>query len=79
MLNTIWAEAMDDFKGGSTTSLGIVSEKDQNILREKLIDSIYKNKLSVVKEQFNKKNSIVIAKADLIKTTFKDIIIEGKV
>lgn len=79
MLNTIWAEAMDDFKGGSTTSLGIVSEKDQNILREKLIDSIYKNKLSVVKEQFNKKNSIVISKADLIKTTFKDIIIEGKV
>lgn len=79
LLTKIWAEAIEDFKGWSTTSLWIVSEKDHAILRQKLTDSIYQNKLTTVKQQFQQKNAVVFLSSPLVKTTIENIAIDGKI
>lgn len=79
LLTKIWAEAIEDFKGWSMTSLGIVSEKDHAILRQKLTDSIYQQKLATVKQQFQQKNAVVFLTSPLVKTTIENITIDGKI
>lgn len=78
-LDTIWAESIDDFQWGSTTSLGIVSEKDHQVLQQKIIDGVYKDKLNIVKREFKAKNSIILFYDPMVKTTFHEINIEGKI
>lgn len=79
LLTKIWAEAIENFKGWSTTSLGIVTEKDHAILRQKLTDTIYQQKLATVKQQFQQKNAVIFLSSPLVKTTIENIVIDGKI
>ncbi|MDR0282210.1 MAG: hypothetical protein LBI53_02555 [Candidatus Peribacteria bacterium] len=52
-LKEIWAESIESFSGGSTQSIGSVTEKDVEILSGKLVDQVYKQKLNIVAQYFN--------------------------
>lgn len=56
-----------------------MSEKDHAILRQKLTDSVYQNKLATVKQQFQQKNAVVFLSSPLVKTTIENIVIDGKI
>lgn len=78
-LNQLWAETLDDFTWGGQASLGLVSEKDHQILTQKLKDWVYTNKLSIVQSQFQKRKTLILLYDPLVKTTFHEVSIDSKI
>lgn len=78
-LNLIRAEAIENFTWGSSTSLGMISENDRELLAKKIKDAVYRDKLNIVSREFKEKNTMVLLADSLIKTRFNDISIEGKI
>lgn len=78
-LNNIWAETIEAFTGGTSTSLGMVSEKDRELLANKIKDAVYKDKLNIVHKEFREKNAMILLFDPLIKTHFHSLTIDGKI
>lgn len=78
-LKNIRAEAIEDFTGGSKTSIGMVSEKDQELLKEKLQMGVYKDKLNIVQREFKEKKALIMLFDPLVKTQFHELKIDGNV
>jgi len=69
----IYGVALNDFSGGNFQSEGIVSLKDINILSGKLVDTLYKQKMNIVYNNFKSLENIVLNFNPLISTTIKEI------
>ena len=78
-LGQIWAESIEAFTGGSTTSVGMVSEKDKELLSAKIRDWVYADKLNIVTREFNLPGALVLMFDSLIKTTFHSLSVDGKI
>ena len=57
-------------------SLGMVSEKDRELLAKKIKDAVYKDKLNIVTREFSQKNAMVLLFDQLIKTKFNALSID---
>ena len=66
----IWAESIEDFTWWSSTSLWTITEKDQELLRERIESSVYADKINIVSSQFKEKDALVLTFDKLVKTTF---------
>ena len=66
----IWAESIEDFTGWSSTALWTITEKDQELLKERIEKSVYADKINIVSSQFKEEDSLVLTFDKLIKTTF---------
>ncbi|MDO4713375.1 MAG: hypothetical protein Q4B28_01660 [bacterium] len=78
-LQNIWAETIESFTGGTSTSLGMVSEKDRELLAHKIKDAVYKDKLNIVSKEFKEKNAMILLFDPLIKTHFHTLTIDAKI
>lgn len=78
-LKQIWAEAIENFTGGAMKSLGMVSEKDRELLAKKIKDAVYKDKLNIVTREFSQKNAMVLLFDPLIKTKFNALSIDWNI
>ncbi|HOG15624.1 MAG TPA: hypothetical protein PK674_03485 [Candidatus Absconditabacterales bacterium] len=72
-LKEIYAVALEDFTGGTITSDGKVTQKDIDILSEKMVSYISQQKKNIVSQNFNIKDSLLLAFNDTISTTIKKI------
>ena len=75
-LKQIWAEAIENFTGGAMKSLGMVSEKDRELLAKKIKDAVYRDKLNIVTREVSQKNAMVLLFDPLIKTKFNALTID---
>ena len=57
-------------------SLGMVSEKDRELLAKKIKDAVYKDKLNIVTREFSQKNAMVLLFDPFIKTKFNALSID---
>ena len=57
-------------------SLGMVSEKDRELLAKKIKDAVYKDKLNIVTREFSQKNAMALLFDPLIKTKFNALSID---
>ena len=57
-------------------SLGMVSEKDRELLAKKIKDAVYKDKLNIVTREFSQKNAMVLLFDPLVKTKFNALSID---
>ena len=57
-------------------SLGMVSEKDRELLAKKIKDAVYKDKLNIVTREVSQKNAMVLLFEPLIKTKFNALSID---
>jgi len=57
-------------------SLGMVSEKDRELLAKKIKDAVYRDKLNIVTREFSQKNAMVLLFDLLIKTKFNALSID---
>lgn len=78
-LHHVWAETLDDFTGWWKTSLGLISDKDHEILTQKLKEWVYSNKLNIVQSQFKEKKTLILLYDPLVKTVFNQLNIDSKV
>ncbi len=72
-LKEIYAVAIDDFTGGSLTTDGVVTQKDIDLLAEKMVSYITQQKKNIAKQNFNIKDSLLLAFDNTINTTIKNI------
>ena len=56
----IYAEAINNFTGGSANATGFITTADYGILSGKLVEFITKNKNEIVKKNFNLEDSILL-------------------
>lgn len=66
----IWAESINDFNGGSTSSAWTITTKDIAQLTWKLIEQIYQQKLDIVGKNFGIDGAVVLPFDSLTSTTF---------
>lgn len=78
-LGQIRAETIEAFTGGSATSLWTISEKDKELLSEKIKNGVYADKLNIVNEEFKLTDAILLLFDPLIKTNFHSLAIDGKI
>ena len=57
-------------------SLGMVSEKDRELLAKKIKDAVYRDKLNIVTREFSQTNAMVLLFDPLIKTKFNALSID---
>ncbi len=57
-------------------SLGMVSEKDRELLAKKIKDAVYRDKLNIVTREFSQKNPMVLLFDPLVKTKFNALSID---
>jgi hypothetical protein len=75
-LKELRAESMEHFQGGSTQSIGSVTEKDIATLTGKLIEQVYKQKMNIVNQYFSVPDGILLPFESITTTTFNDISVE---
>ena len=75
----IWAESIEDFTGWTSTSLWTITEKDQELLSEKIKSWVYADKLNIVSKEFQVKDALILTFDQLVKTTFHQLLVEGKI
>ncbi len=73
----IYGVVLNDFSGGNLQSEGMVSLKDIDILSGKLVDTLYKQKMNIVYNNFKSSENIVLNFSPLISTTIKEIQIKN--
>ena len=73
----IYGQAIEDFTGGNLQSQGVVSVKDIAILSGKLVDTLYKQKLNIVSNNFKSPDDMILSFDPLISTQIKDIQIQN--
>ncbi len=73
----IYGVVLDDFSGGNLQSEGVVSLKDIEILSGKLLDSLYKQKINIIMDNFKTSDTLVLNFDPLISTQVKDIQIKN--
>ncbi len=78
-LDQIWAETIEPFSWGSATSLGTISEKDKELLSEKIKNGVYADKMNIVSKEFKTKDALVLMFDPLIKTSFHTLTVDGKI
>jgi len=66
----IWAESIEDFTGWSSTSLWTITEKDKEMLEQRIKSSVYADKINIVNSEFKEKDSLILTFDELVKTTF---------
>lgn len=76
--NQIRAKSLENFKGGITRSEGQVTADDINILSGKLLQYIYDNKKSIVKQYFKEPDAFLLNFNDLISTKVQQTVIKNK-
>ena len=72
----IYAEAMESFTGGTTSSTGSIGSGDYQILAQKLSEYISGQKYTIVAQQFPYSDSIFLRIPDLVSYTINDIQID---
>jgi len=72
-LKEIYAVALEDFTWWTITSDWKVTQKDIDILSEKMVSYISQQKKNIVSQNFNIKDSLLLAFNDTISTTIKKI------
>jgi hypothetical protein len=72
----IYAEAMESFTGGTTSSTGSIGSGDYQILAQKLHEYISGQKYTIVAQQFPYSDSIFLRIPDLVSYTINDIQID---
>ncbi|MCK9467288.1 MAG: hypothetical protein M0P94_03075 [Candidatus Absconditabacterales bacterium] len=72
-LKEIYAVVLEDFTGGSLTTDGEVTQKDIDLLSEKMVSYITQQKKNIVTQNFNIKDSLLLAFNDTITTLIKNI------
>lgn len=73
----IYGTVLDGFSGGNLQSEGVVSVKDIAILSWKLVDSLYKQKLNIIFNNFKSPDTMVLNFDSLVSTQIKDIQIKN--
>lgn len=73
----IYGQVLEDFSGGNLQSEWVVSVKDIDILSWKLVDSLYKQKLNIVFDNFKSTENMVLSFDSLISTQIKDVQIKN--
>jgi len=73
----IYGTVLGSFSGGNLQSEGMVSLKDIEILSGKLVDTLYKQKMNIVYNNFKSSENIVLNFNSLISTQIKDIQIKN--
>ncbi len=68
----IWAESIEDFTWWSSTSLGTITEKDKELLVEKIKSSVYADKINIVNNEFATKDALIFTFDPLVKTKFHE-------
>lgn len=76
--NQIRAKSLENFKGGVTRSEGQVTADDINILSGKLLQYIYDNKKSIVRQYFKEPDAFLLNFNDLISTKVQQTVIKNK-
>lgn len=74
--NIYWV-VLDDFSGGHLQSEWVVSLKDIEILSGKLVDTLYKQKMNIVYNNFKSSDTIVLNFNPLISTQIQSILIKN--
>jgi hypothetical protein len=72
-LKEIYAVVMDDFTGGNLVSEWIITQEDINLLSDKLATYISQQKKNIAKQNFNIKDSLLLAFDNTISSTIKNI------
>ena len=76
----IWAESIEDFTGWSSTSLWTITEKDKEMLEQRIKSSVYADKINIVNSEFKEKDSLILTFDELVKTRFHlPFTIDGKI
>ena len=73
----IYGTTLEDFSGGNLQSQGVVSVKDIDILSWKLVDSLYKQKRTIVFNNFKAPENMVLNFDTLITTQVKEVQIKN--
>ncbi|MDR2190334.1 MAG: hypothetical protein LBP53_03990 [Candidatus Peribacteria bacterium] len=74
-LKEIRAESMEQFQGGSTQSIGSITDKDIATLTGKLVEQVYKQKMNIVSQNFAIPDGILLPFESITTTKFNDIIV----
>ncbi|MDR2416060.1 MAG: hypothetical protein LBD75_05670, partial [Candidatus Peribacteria bacterium] len=77
-LKELWAESIESFQGGTTQSIGSVTDKDIAILTGKLIEQVYKQKMNIVNQYFSIPDGILLPFESITTTSFNEILVEQK-
>jgi len=72
-LKEIYAVVMDDFTGGNLVSEWVITQEDINLLSDKLATYVSQQKKNIAKQNFNVKNSLLLAFDNTITSTIKNI------
>lgn len=68
VMGSVYATTENDFGGGYTNSWGVVTEKDIDIVKEKLLAAVSgENKSLIVKKQFSNENQFLLPLPNLIR------------
>ena len=78
-LKEIYAVAMNDFTWWSLMTDGVVTQKDIDLLSEKLVFYVSQQKKNIAKQNFNIKDSLLLAFDNTIHSTIKNINIPHQV
>ena len=78
-LKEIYAVAIDDFTWWSLSSSGVVTQKDIDLLSEKMVSYISQQKKNIAQQNFNIKDSLLLAFDNTINTTIKHIDVPHKI
>ena len=78
-MQQIYAQAVQDFSGGSLQSNGMVTQKDIDVLSGKLVEYINEQKRNIVINNFKDPQNIIFNFVDLIGVNVGQILIQNKV
>ncbi len=78
-MQQIYAQAVQDFSGGSLQSNGMVTQKDIDVLSGKLVEYINEQKRNIVINNFKDPQNIIFNFDDLIGVNVGQILIQNKV
>lgn len=69
-LKELWAEAIQDFQGWRSESVGRVTDTDIETLSEKLTTQVYKEKMNIIAQNFQVPEAILLPFDAITTTTF---------
>lgn len=69
----IYGTVLENFSGGNLQSEGVVSTRDIAILSGKLVDALYKQKTTIIMDNFKTADTLVLDFDPLISTQIKAI------
>lgn len=72
-LKNIRAESLEAFTGWTSSAIGSVKEEDTQLLKERIKETVYADKLNIVQKNFRIPNTMVLMFDPLISTTFESI------